>query len=116
MLSIESLYIHTLEVSRPTRTGDGQGGWSVAYADVGAIPGRLRPASSSERTVALQEQAKITHVLYCGTDSNVRRGDLVSGAGPIVEVIAVREPSHMGHHLEVDCAEIQKEGGEEPSS
>lgn len=108
MLVIESLYIHTLAHFRPTRTSDGQGGWAIAYADLGNLVGRLRPASASEQTVAQQEQAKVSHVLYCATTEDVQREDLFSLAGRYVEVIAVREPSHMGHHFECDCREIQK--------
>lgn len=106
--SMAWLFIHTLRHFRPTRTSDGQGGWAVAYQDLGTLTGRLRPASSSEQTVAAQEQARVTHVLYCAADEDVEREDLFSLAGRIVEVVAVREPSHLGHHLEVDCAEVQK--------
>ncbi|MFH0902327.1 MAG: head-tail adaptor protein [Pseudomonadota bacterium] len=114
-MTIEALYIHTLTISRPTRTSDGQGGWSVGYVDVATIEGRLRPKGASERTVAQQGQAEVSHVLYCGPDSDIQRGDLVTGAGKVVEVVAIREPSHMGHHLEVDCTEIQKAGEESGS-
>ena len=106
---IDALYIHSLTISRPTRTHDGQGGWAVGYDELGGIAGRLRPAGASEQTVADQQQARVTHVLYCATDEDIQRGDLVSGAGVTVEVVAVREPSHMGHHLECDCVEIQQE-------
>jgi head-tail adaptor len=114
---IEALYIHTLTVTRPTRTGDGQGGWTVTYETVGTIDGRLRPAGASEKTTADQEQAQVTHVLYCAADEDIQRGDLVMGTGlPVVEIIAVREPSYMGHHLECDCVEIQKEPAPEVGS
>jgi head-tail adaptor len=116
MLTIETLYSHTFTVSRPTRTADGQGGWAVGYVEIGEIRGRLRPLGSSERTVADQQQARVTHVLYCPADSDIQRGDLVSGAGQTVEVIAVREPSHAGHHWEVDCMETQTDGGGEAGS
>jgi head-tail adaptor len=106
--SMAWLFIHTLSHFRPTRTSDGQGGWSVAYADLGTIVGRLRPASASERTVADQEQARVSHVLYCAATEDIERGDLFSLSGLFVEVIAVREPSNMGHHLEVDAFELQK--------
>jgi head-tail adaptor len=112
MLGIESLYTHTFTISRVVRSRDNQGGWSVGYTVVETAQGRLRPRGSSEQTVADQEQAKVSHVLYCAASVDVRRGDLVSGAGKVVEVIAVREPSQAGHHLECDCLEIQKEAEE----
>lgn len=115
-MGIEALYIHVGTISRPTRTSDGQGGWAVGYADAGTVSGRLRPATASEITTALQRQATVTHVWYCSTDDDVRRGDLVTVGDQTVEVLAVREPSHMAHHLECDCAEIQKEAEQESGS
>jgi head-tail adaptor len=113
---IESMYTHDFGISRPVRTSNGTGGWAVGYADAGEIRGRLRPASAAEQISALQRQARVSHVLYCAATADVRRGDLASGAGQVVKVIDVREPSHAGHHLEVDCVEIQKEGEEEEGS
>ena len=116
MRTIESLFNHTFTVSRSTRISDGQGGWLLGYVEIGEIRGRLRPLGSSERVVADQQQAAISHVLYCSADSDIERGDLVSGAGKTVQVIAVREPSHAGHHYEIDCQEIQKEPETEAGS
>lgn len=111
-MSIQALYISVFSVSRPTRTADGQGGWTVGYSDAGTVQGRLRPASASEKAVAMQMQAQVSHVLYCGASEDLERGDLITCEGRTVEVIAVREPSHMGHHLEIDCLEIQQEPAE----
>ncbi|MDZ4346861.1 MAG: phage head closure protein [Candidatus Binatia bacterium] len=102
-----SLLIDSFVISRESQADDTQGGWTVSWVDVVTIDGRLRPASASEREVAQQEQSKLSHVLYCEVDVDIVRGNLVTGAGKTVKVIAVREPSHMGHHLEVDCEEIQ---------
>ncbi len=115
-MGIAALYNATFTVSRPTRTSDGQGGWARGYAEVGTVRGRLRPTSATERSVASQQQAQVSHVLYTSAEADVRRGDLVSGAGQTVEVIAVREPSHAGHHWEIDCREVQKEAEEEAGS
>ena len=116
MIGIDSLYNALFTVSRPTRTSDGQGGWAVSYVEAGTLRGRLRPASTSERSVARQEQAQISHVFYCAAEADLRRGDLVSGAGQTVEVQAIREPSHAGHHWECDCVETQKEAQVEAGS
>ncbi len=115
-MGIEALYTHEFTLNRPTRAPDGQGGWLVAYEEAGAFRGRLRPASATERTVAQQRQATVSHVLYCATTVDVRRGDLVAGAGQTVEVVDVREPSHAAHHLEVDCREVQTEMEQEAGS
>ena len=109
-----TLFNATFTVTRPTRTADGQGGWLVAYAEVGTLRGRLRPAgtATAEGRVARQEQARSSHVFYCAAEADLQRGDLLSGAGQTVEVLAVREPSHAGHHWECDCVEYQKEEAE----
>ena len=107
-MTIESLYIHTVAVFRPQKVSDGQGGWSRAFVDLPTIVGRLRPVSAAERVVAQQEQVKITHILDCAVDSDIARGDWVSVVGKSLEVIDIREPSHMGHHLMIDLLEIQR--------
>lgn len=110
MALIDMLYNHVYTVARRTRASDGQGGWSETWKTVVSIAGRMRPASAPERVAADQRQAQISHVLYCGPDTNILRGDRVTGQDRVWEVIAVREPSHAAHHLEVDCAETQLEG------
>ena len=115
-MGIEALYIHLGTISRPTRVSDGQGGWAVGYADAGTVSGRLRPASSTERVAAAQRQAEISHVWYCSTAADVRREDWITVGDQTVEVTAVREPSHKGHHLECDCVEIQKGSEQEAGS
>lgn len=107
MTLFATLLIDRFVASRQTRVSDGQGGWSQVWEDVSEVSGRLRPLTANERTVAQQEQARVTHVLYTLMDAGIERGDLVTGAGTVVEVIAVREPSHMGHHFEIDCRETQ---------
>jgi SPP1 family predicted phage head-tail adaptor len=115
-MGIELLYNHDFSICRPARTADGQGGWPMSDEAIGTVRGRLRPATAAERTVADQEQARVTHVLYCAATADIQLGDLVLGAGVTVEVIAVREPSRAGHHLEIDCVEVQKEPDAEVGS
>lgn len=110
MTVFESLLNNTVTVYRRTRTADGQGGWTVGYSEVGDVDGRIRPASSEERTVAQKEQRDITHVLYLvATGADVERGDLVVCGALQVYVLGIREPSLAGHHLEIDCLESQVE-------
>jgi SPP1 family predicted phage head-tail adaptor len=113
MSTFESLLNNTFTLSRRRRTPDGQGGWSVSYVLLGSFEGRIRPASGAERESAQVEQRPISHVLYVVAATNIARGDLVIGAGLTVDVMGVREPSQVNHHLEVDCMEIQQEVNEE---
>ncbi len=111
MALIESLLITTFTQTRRTRASDGQGGFTETWSEVdAALVGRMRPASAAERTVAQQAQAAISHVLYLLASETIYRGDRVTDGDRTWDVIAVREPSHSGHHLEVDCREVQIEG------
>ncbi len=112
----EGLLIHTFAVFRRVRASDGQGGWTEARVEVGSTKGRLRPIGASERTVADQQQAQVSHVLYTLAGVDVRRGDELEGAGVTVELIAVREPSMADHHYQIDCRQIQLEATEEVES
>lgn len=105
----QSLLGDTFIVTRTQHAADGMGGWVISHVALGIIDGRLRPASAEEITVALQEQRKITHKLYCVAGTDIARGDQVTGEGRTLEVMGVREPAHAGHHLEVDLYEVQKE-------
>ncbi len=104
-----SLLNHVFTVTRRTRTSDGQGGFTIGYAAAGTVNGRMRPASSNEKEVASAMQRNISHVLYVEVDADIERGDRVTFDGLSVDVLAIREPSLMGHHLEIDCLEVQKE-------
>jgi SPP1 family predicted phage head-tail adaptor len=111
----ESLLTHDFVIYRRQRESDGQGGWAETWVQIATVSGRLRPVSGAERAVAAQVERHVTHVLYVGADTDIARGDMVQGAGTVVDVLGVREPSHAGHHLEVDCLERQREPVEEGS-
>lgn len=112
----ESLLNNTFSISRSRRTPDGRGGWAVDYVEIGTARGRIRPASSSERESAAQEQRLITHVLYLPAGTDVARGDRVTLGALVVDVEGIREPSRAGHHLEIDCREVQLEESLEEGS
>ncbi|MBN1248467.1 MAG: head-tail adaptor protein [Anaerolineae bacterium] len=121
MTAFTSLLIDTITIWMPVRVNDGQGGFALSYANAGTVEGRIRPASSSERTVAMSEERQITHVLYTETlltsgGSEFGRGSLAVVGDLIVEIQGVRNPSNMAHHYEIDCLERQQEIGMELGS
>lgn len=105
----ESLLNHDVAIERRRRSPDGQGGWAIDYQPVETVRGRIRPANSTEREVAMADERQITHVLYVKADADIARGDQVTVDGLVVDVVAVREPSKAGAHYEVDCRERQLE-------
>lgn len=121
MSAFASLLIDTITIWMPARVADGQGGFALSYVNEGTVEGRIRPANSSERTVAMSEERQITHVLY--TETLVTSGGAEFGRGALavigdltVEIQGVRNPSNMAHHYEIDCLERQQEIGTELGS
>jgi len=110
MKAILPLLTQTFDILRPVAIPDGQGGWMISEVAVGSIPGHYRKLSASEQTSARQRQAEIHGVLYTEAGADVRRGDRARGAGVDLVVLAVRDPHELGHHLEIDCREIQLAG------
>lgn len=110
MSHIETLFNTTFTVSVKARTSDGRGGWAVSWKEAGSVVGRMRPASAAERLMAAQRQATLSHVLYVSAEEAIQRGNRVSDGERAWEVVAVREPSLAGHHLEIECQETQLEG------
>lgn len=108
----ESLMNNAFTAYRIRRTSDGQGGWLKSYALNAAGMGRIRPATSSERDVAVLENRRLTHVLYVVAGTDVRRGDRVYIGNLTVDLEAVKEPSLAEEHLEIDCVEYQGEESE----
>lgn len=109
MSVFEGLLNNTFTVERRDRLADGQGGWTIVYAEVGAVRGRICPSTGKERVIADSEEQQITHVLYVVAGENVARGDRVTCGDLVVEVLGVREPSEADHHWEIDCLERQEE-------
>ena len=116
MSVFESLLNRKYTIDRRSRVSDGAGGWAITYEEQETVDGRMRPATGQERDVADREERRISHVLYVVADTDIVRGDQVTGDSITVDVVAVREPSRADHHLEVDCWERQLEEGEESGS
>ena len=111
----ESLLNREFLLQRRRHTSDGQGGWPLDYVSTETVRGRIRPASSSEQEQAAKEGRLITHVFYSEV-IDIARGDRLSAGELAVDVEGVRAPSEAGHHLEVDCRELQFEQAVEEGS
>ncbi len=109
-LHFENLLNNTATVYRDgTPTSDGQGGWTSTNGSVANISVRVSVGGGSEKRIAYLDARQITHVVYCMPGSNVKRGDklVIAEKNLELQVLDVKEPSLMGHHLELECREIQ---------
>lgn len=97
-----------LTVQRKGRVHDGQGGWRQDWTEIGSERGKIRPASASERMIAGQQQASVSHIGYLRKGANIQLGDRLSLDNVGYDVIAVREPGLAGKHIEVDLNEAQR--------
>jgi SPP1 family predicted phage head-tail adaptor len=90
-------------VWRSVRTSDGMGGWTEAWSQTSTVRARFSQPTATERTVADQSGALLTHVAYLEPDAPVRRGDELRQPGRTFEVLAVFEPSEPGTYLRANC-------------
>lgn len=90
-------------VWRYTRTPDGMGGWTQAWAQISTVRARFSQPSATERVVADQSGSTLSHVVYLRPDADVRRGDELRQGARSFKVLAVFEPSEPGTYLRADC-------------
>jgi head-tail adaptor len=99
-----------LTVWRASLVDDGQGGEEETYAQVGEVWAKVSQPSVSERTIAAQSGARLTHPVHLLPDADVRRLDeLRDSAGTVFRVVSTVRPS-TPTYLRADCERDQSEG------
>ncbi|WP_436772065.1 head-tail adaptor protein [Yinghuangia sp. YIM S09857] len=101
-----------LAVWRPTTTPDGAGGQSVTYVrQPDLVRAKVDQPTPSERMLAQQAGAELTHSVYVMPTADVRRGDeLRDPMRPqVYRVLSVVEPSST-RYRKAECQLIQPEG------
>lgn len=93
MPSIRHLLNQSLDVWRATVQGDGMGGQTTTWVQVGSIKARLSQPSAQEREVAAHKEAELTQVIYALPGADVVRGDELHGFGTAYVVLATFQPS-----------------------
>ena len=73
--NIGHLLVHSIEIKRPSRVPDGQGGFTETLATAATVLGRIWPASKMDRELAGQTEATVTHAVIFPTGTDVRIED-----------------------------------------
>lgn len=111
-----SLLNNEFDLYELANTHDGQGGFVKSHVFFGVVRGRIRPNSPSNSLFGQQLQQKVTHTLYLASPSSIERGWAVGWGGMMFKVLAVRQPSLAGHHLEIDLEMFQRENPDDLGS
>ncbi len=73
--NIGHLLIHTVDITRSTRTDNGRGGWTKTQVSQGKVNGRVWPVNQKDLVVAAQDQARVTHSVIFRPGVDVRIAD-----------------------------------------
>jgi len=102
---MRGLLIDTFTRQTVTETTDGMGGFTEVWADGTEFKGRLSAMPAGERISEDRIAVYATHRLYCES-LTITEKDRVKLGTRIFEIKAVRNPSNISHHLEIDVLEI----------
>lgn len=107
-MSFDGLLIHSLTILRRNGSSDGAGGFTLEYAPLATVKGRMSTTGSGNREASIGDRwdAMVTHIAFM-RPTDIRRDDRIELGGTIFRVIMVEQPSINGHHLEVMCEQIQ---------
>lgn len=70
-----------MEIRRPVRISDGQGGYIQSYQVVGRYPCRISSPSVTDRAYAGAMQQALDVTFYCGLNADIRIEDRISCRG-----------------------------------
>jgi len=88
-----------------SRTADGMGGWTETWSDDSTFQGRLGSLPAEERLASDKVTVYATHRLYCN-NLTISEEDRVKLGSRLFEIKAVRNPSNINDHLELDLLEV----------
>lgn len=103
-----SLLNQTFTLWRKGRMSDGAGGWLETLTQVATFQGRLSGGRPTQKLSGAKWPAHVEWTLFLEAGLDVRRHDIIEGAKKRLRVVGVREPSLMGHHLEIEVEEDQE--------
>lgn len=102
---MRGLLVDTFTRQTVAETTDDMGGFTNAWSDGTTFEGRLSAMPIGERMSADRVTVYATHRLYCES-LTITEKDRVTLGSRTFEVKAVRNPSNIDHHLEIDLLEI----------
>lgn len=103
MSRLARLLNSSVTVWREVRVSDGMGGWNTSRVAAGEPRARVSQPTATERVIASQNGADLSHVVYFHSTADVRRGDELHRGSEVFDVLATFEPSAANTYLRANC-------------
>ena len=100
---MEHLLDRAVQITRPLRVPDGQGGAKEEPFVIPGCQGRVRSLTTREARF----ETNTTHVIYLPAGTDIRAGDIAMIDNVEYKAIGVRYVSVTWHHIEVDAKSTQ---------
>lgn len=108
-MSITNRLTTTAAITRPARTADGQGGYTIVDNSVGNISCRISTNNrrgSEERNRAGREEGLGHYTIFTLTTADIKVGDTLSANSLSYEILSIVRPSR-GNHLQFQADLIE---------
>lgn len=91
---------------------DELGGYKARWEEMTAVKGRLSTTSRQARErfrEEMKDTAEIEFIAFLPVETDIKRTDRVRCRNMLLEILAVRKPTILNHHLEAALKTIQPE-------
>ena len=102
-MSVATLSVTTITVSRPTITVDSFGGQLRKWATVLTTKARVQPLSGADRVRHERLEEIITHKVYVSGTPDIRDQDRITAGSLTLYVRSVRDIDLVGSFLTIEC-------------
>lgn len=104
-------YYTAIDIYSKTKTPNGRGGNTYAWAKSSGFPGLINQASSKEVESAAKLGIEADHKLYCDPDTPLDNKDLLYQSGTYYRVVSKpKDTVGRGHHYKVLLKEVELDG------
>jgi SPP1 family predicted phage head-tail adaptor len=95
-----------LTLQSKTDTSDSAGGFATTWTTISTISGVLTQARGSEQNRTNRTVVYSTHTFFCEKPSSITEKDRFIYDSRVFNIVMIRNPGNMNHHLEIDLLEV----------
>lgn len=96
---------YKIDLQSPTKTSDGMGGFTVAWATAATVSAAIWPVNATETVSQLQTGLTVTHRIRIRYRANVLASWRISWSGRYFNIVSIIEPNTGHRWLDILCKE-----------